>query len=73
MLTVTVNKWNIVLAIDGMEIFHNCVLGFPGCSPDNPCPVHSKWGKLRDETYKMLNESSLEDLKEKTISKIKNL
>jgi len=30
----------IVMAIDGLEIFHNCVLGFPGCSPDNPCPVH---------------------------------
>ena len=63
----------IVLSIDGLEMFHNCVLGFPGCSPDSPCPVHNEWGKLRDETYKMLNESSLEELKEKTISKIKNL
>lgn len=63
----------IVLAIDGLEIFHNCVLGFPGCSPDNPCPVHEKWGKLRDETYKMLSESNLEEFKEVTIKKIKNL
>lgn len=63
----------IVLAIDGMQIFHSCVLGFPGCSPDNPCPVHEKWGLLRDNTYKMLNESNLEELKEKTINKIKNL
>ncbi|ROL58877.1 Rrf2 family transcriptional regulator [Bacteroidetes/Chlorobi group bacterium ChocPot_Mid] len=63
----------IVLAIDGLEIFHNCVLGFPGCSPKNPCPVHEKWGKLRDETYKMLSESNLEEFKEVTIKKIKNL
>jgi len=60
----------IVLAIDGLEIFHNCVLGFPGCSPDKPCPVHEKWGKLRDETYKMLSESNLEELRDKTIKKI---
>ncbi|MFH1052561.1 MAG: Rrf2 family transcriptional regulator [bacterium] len=63
----------IVLAIDGLEIFHNCVLGFPGCSPDNPCPVHEKWGKLRDETYRMLSESNLEEIREVTIKKIKNL
>ena len=63
----------IVLAIDGLEIFHNCVLGFPGCSPDNPCPVHEKWGKLRDETYRMLSESNLEEFREVTIKKIKNL
>lgn len=63
----------IVLAIDGLEIFYNCVLGFPGCSPDNPCPVHEKWGKLRDETYKMLSESNLEEFRDVTIKKIKNL
>lgn len=63
----------IVLAIDGLEIFHNCVLGFPGCSPDNPCPVHEKWGKLRDETYRMLSESNLEEFRETTIQKIRNL
>jgi Rrf2 family transcriptional regulator, iron-sulfur cluster assembly transcription factor len=63
----------IVMAIDGLEIFHNCVLGFPGCSPDNPCPVHENWGKLRDETYRMLSESNLEEFREITIRKIKNL
>jgi len=63
----------IVVAIDGMDIFHNCVLGFPGCSPDTPCPVHEKWGKLRDETYRMLSDSNLEEFREITINKIKNL
>jgi len=37
----------IVEAIDGLEIFNNCVLGFPGCTSEEPCPVHEKWGKLR--------------------------
>lgn len=64
---------DIVEAIDGLEVFSNCVLGFPGCSKDSPCPVHDKWGKLRDEAYKMLSENTLEDLKDKTISKLKSL
>lgn len=61
---------DIVIAIDGLEIFHKCVLGFEGCSINKPCPVHNKWGKLRDETYKMLSEETLEDLRDQTIEKI---
>lgn len=64
---------DIVEAIDGFEIFNNCVLGFPGCSNENPCPVHDKWGKLRDEAYKMLSSETLEQLKEKTLHKLVNL
>lgn len=61
---------DIVEAIDGTEVFNKCVLGFPGCSDENPCPVHEKWGKLRKEAYKMLSEETLEQLKEKTLSKL---
>ncbi len=64
---------DIVEAIDGLEIFNNCVLGFPGCSNENPCPVHEKWGKLRDDAYKMLSNETLEQLKEKTLHKLVNL
>lgn len=64
---------HIVKAIDGLDVFNKCVLGFPGCSTFEPCPVHDKWGKLRDEAYKMLSEETLENLSEKTIKKLKSL
>lgn len=64
---------DIVTAIDGLDIFTKCVLGFPKCSPVHPCPVHDRWGKLRTEAYEMLSSESLKDLKEKTIDKINNL
>ncbi len=63
----------IVKAIDGDKIFKSCVLGFPNCGDDHPCPVHSKWGKIRDEAFKMLSEETLEELKEKTLEKISSL
>jgi Rrf2 family protein len=63
----------IVEAIDGLGVFDSCVLGFPNCSSDHPCPVHDKWGKIRDEAYKMLTEETLEQLKEKTVKKITSL
>lgn len=63
----------IVRAIDGDKVFKSCVLGFPNCSNESPCPVHDKWGKIRDDTYKMLSEETLEQLKEKTLRKIQTL
>ncbi len=61
----------IVEAIDGLSLFNNCVLGFPDCSPENPCPVHNKWGKLRKEALDMLTKETLEQFKKKSIAKIK--
>jgi Rrf2 family protein len=69
----TIHLMEIVIAIDGMEIFHKCVLGFPTCSPDNPCPVHDIWGKLREETYNMLSKQTLADLRDATIKKLNYL
>jgi Rrf2 family protein len=64
---------DIVAAIDGLTIFNNCVLGFPNCNPDNPCPLHDKWGELRSKAYNMLTEENLDQFREKTLNKIKAL
>jgi Rrf2 family protein len=64
---------DIVGAIDGLDIFNTCVLGFPKCSPENPCPLHEKWGELRMKTYNMLTDETLDQFKEKTIKKVRNL
>jgi Rrf2 family protein len=64
---------DIVAAIDGLSIFNNCVLGFPECSPEHPCPVHDKWGELRTKAYEMLTSQNLADLKEKALLKINAL
>jgi len=63
----------IVEAIDGLSLFNNCVLGFPDCSPGNPCPVHNKWGKLRNNAYSMLTSETLEHFRKKTIAKINKI
>ncbi len=63
----------IVEAIDGLNVFKTCVLGFPDCGDEHPCPVHNTWGGIRDKTFKMLNEETLEHFKETTIKKIHSL
>ena len=64
---------DVVAAIDGLDMFDSCVLGFPDCSPNHPCPVHNTWGTLRNQTYDMLTSETIDKLKEKTLSKIKSL
>jgi Rrf2 family protein len=61
---------DIVEAIDGLDSFNSCVLGFPNCSPDKPCPVHEHWGELRTKAYEMLSLETIDKFKEKTLNKI---
>ena len=63
----------IVEAIDGLEVFEKCVLGFPECGDTHPCPVHNSWGKIRDEAYNMLMNETLKDFKSKTLDKLLTL
>jgi len=64
---------DVVAAIDGLEMFNSCVLGFRECSPDAPCPVHDDWGELRTKAYDMLSGETLNNLTEKTLNKIKTI
>lgn len=64
---------DVVAAIDGLSIFNSCVLGFPNCSPDNPCPLHGQWGELRTKAYNMLTDETIDHFRDKTLLKIKNL
>lgn len=61
---------DIVAAIDGLDSFNSCVLGFPDCSPEKPCPVHNQWGELRVKAYEMLSSETIDKFKEKTLNKI---
>lgn len=53
---------HIVEAIDGLDFMHKCVMGFPECSSENHCPVHERWGGLREEIYAMLVGKNIEQL-----------
>ncbi len=49
---ITLYQLEVPIAGDGF--LNECVLGLPVCSSENPCPVHNRWGKLREEIYEML-------------------
>lgn len=60
-----VHLMDIVIAIDGPQLFTECALGLPGCGVKAPCPIHDKWAETRDSIRMMLEESTLTELVKK--------
>ena len=58
----------IVVAIDGDDIFQECILGLPGCSDQNPCPLHDDWRMHRMNLKKMLQQTTVAKLAVKVAS-----
>lgn len=56
---------DIVIAIDGMDLFTECALGLPGCGVAKPCPLHEKWADTRDNIHEMLKSTNLVELVKK--------
>lgn len=60
-----VSLYEIVVAIDGDDLFEECVLGLPGCGDKKPCPLHDHWEDERDRIEQMLRQTTLDDMSEK--------
>ena len=56
---------DIVKAIDGDEIYKDCVIGLKLCSEKNPCPVHFEYKKIKQNLIYMLENNTIADFNEK--------
>ncbi len=52
---------DVVVAIDGMGVFTDCLLGLPGCGEEKPCPVHDEWADIRARLFHTFREKTLAD------------
>lgn len=52
----------IIEAVEGMNSFNACILGFHECSSENPCAMHFIWEKNKEEFIKTLETTSLDDI-----------
>ena len=57
-----ISLYDIVEAIDGPFFLECCVLGFPGCNDESPCPVHPHWKQAKEIILGMLEDTTLEEL-----------
>lgn len=57
----TVTLYEVVAALDGEDLFTECVLGLPGCGEAQPCPLHDTWADQRDQMEQLFRNASLAD------------
>ncbi|WP_138429168.1 RrF2 family transcriptional regulator [Fodinibius saliphilus] len=54
----------IIEAIDGLDIFNECGIGFKKCNDDNPCPIHNEYKEVRNNVQDLFETKTLKELTE---------
>ena len=58
-----INVKEILVAIEGPEVFNRCILGIDRCADTNPCALHSRWKQARHQIMdKLMERTTLADL-----------
>lgn len=55
---------DIILAIDGEDLFTSCVLGLEKCNSENPCPLHHLFSEERSKIQNYLTVTRISELSE---------
>ena len=65
MTSENVVLYDLIAAIDGTEVFTECMLGLPGCGHAEPCPAHEHWIEVRQKFTAIAKSVTLKSLGEK--------
>lgn len=49
----------IIEAIDGSNFKHQCIMGFPDCSCEHPCALHTQWESTRNDIYNSFSKKNI--------------
>lgn len=60
-----ISLYDIVIAIDGPQLFQSCILGLDHCGEAEPCPLHNQWIHIRQQISDMLQGIKLDTLSNK--------
>ena len=59
----------VVEAVEGLDKYMGCILGFDECSDSNPCVMHNMWLPMREELLNTFKNKTLSSLKFDNIRK----
>ncbi len=54
--------YEVVGVVEGLDDYDRCILGFPNCSNENPCPLHYYWTNIQAQLKELLYNTTLADL-----------
>ncbi len=53
---------DVFLAIEGPELFDRCIFWSERCAESDPCPMHFRWKRIRQQAAEMMERTTLADL-----------
>jgi Rrf2 family protein len=59
----------IIDAVEGMDKYTGCVLGFDECSDENPCVMHAAWLPIKQQLINTFQNKTLSDFNFETVNK----
>lgn len=57
--------YDIIVHLEGDQLFTKCGIGLKNCSSENPCPLHHEFIKVREELIHIFKNESIRTLAEK--------
>lgn len=56
---------DIIKAVDGLDIFKRCILGFHNCKNFKKCFLQDEWQNILNQTYNMLSNETVGNFRER--------
>jgi Rrf2 family protein len=60
--TTTIYIADVIEAMEGLDGFNKCILGFQECPFDNKCAIHNLWDESRNNILNIMKQTSLANL-----------
>jgi Rrf2 family protein len=60
---------DVIDAVEGMNRFNGCILGFDHCNENNPCSLHHTYASHRMSVLTYLKNTTIQELKNSSIIK----
>ncbi len=60
--TKNIKVKDVFLAIEGPELFDRCIFWSDRCADSDPCPMHSRWKRIRQQVAEMMEQTTLADI-----------
>ena len=56
---------DVIIAVEGDEIFTGCGFGLKFCDENNPCPLHNRYAPIRDRINRLTSGETIQSLARK--------
>lgn len=59
----------IIIAIEGEELFIGCGFGLKHCDENNPCPLHQQYELIRNEINRLVTSETIQSLAQNALTR----